>query len=183
MSERHILSLELPPVANAKILSVKDTSQYADNLAVECAELMILPPGYTIPQIIEVKAGFNLNLNTCSLGMSDSPNNNCYQTLDFPDGIYAIKYRIQPHAKVYVEYNFLRVNKILEKYYNKLHDIDISPSEPSSTQKKLLADMSYIRTMIDAAKAKVEYASSPDEGWELYNFANKKLDKITDVSC
>ena len=183
MSARHILSLELPPVANPTILSVKDTSQYANNLAVDCGELMILPPGYTIPQIIEVKAGFNLNLNSCSLGISSSKNDNCYQTLDFPDGIYSIKYRIQPHAKVYVEYNFLRVSKILEKYYNKLHDIDITPSEPSSTQKKLLAEMSYIRTMIDAAKAKVEYAGFQNEGWELYNFANKKLDKITNVSC
>ena len=143
--------------------------------------ILILPPGFSVPYIIEVKAGFNLNLNTCALGIQTT---DCGQILSsFPDGIYAIKYRVQPHAKVYVEYNFLRTNLIMSKYYDKLNDLDIHPSEPSSSKRKLLAEMSYIRTMIDAAKAKVEYGSSPDEGWELYQFAEKKLNKITNVSC
>ena len=43
--------------------------------------------------------------------------------------------------------------------------------------------MGYIKTMIDAAKAKVEYGSSPNQGWELYQFAEKKLNKILNVSC
>ena len=37
--------------------------------------------------------------------------------------------------------------------------------------------------MIDGAKAKVEYGSSPDEGWEMYRFAESKLKKITSTSC
>ena len=44
--------------------------------------------------------------------------------------------------------------------------------------------MYYIRTLIDAAKAKVEYCQSPNEGMELFNFAKKKLKKITcDICC
>jgi len=47
-----------------------------------------------------------------------------------------------------------------------------------------LNEMSLIRTMIDAAKAKVEYCQSPNEGMDLYNFAKKKLNKITcDMCC
>ena len=39
--------------------------------------------------------------------------------------------------------------------------------------------MNYIKTLIDAAVAKVEYCQSPDAGMDIYNFAKKKLEKIT----
>ena len=55
MAAKHILSLELPQVSNLNILSVKDTSQYAENLTVKCPELLVLPPGFSIPYIIEVQ--------------------------------------------------------------------------------------------------------------------------------
>ena len=64
-------------------------------------------------------------------------------------------------------------------YYTKLCDLDINACTPSSSKNKVLQEMHYIRTMIDAAKAKVEYCNSPDEGSELYNFALSKLKKIT----
>jgi hypothetical protein len=64
-------------------------------------------------------------------------------------------------------------------YYKKLCDLDVNTCEPGSSRKKVLQEMHYIRTMIDAARAKVEYATSPDEGIELYNFALSRLKKIT----
>ena len=36
---------------------------------------------------------------------------------------------------------------------------------------------------VDAAKAKVEYCNSPNEGMELYTFAYNKLKKITCEIC
>ena len=182
MAAKHILSLDLPQVSNIDILSVKDTSRYAEQLDVKCPELLILPPGFTTPYIIEVGPGFNLNLDACAIGMQ---NTGCGHVVrEFPDGVYAIKYRVQPHAKVYVEYNFLRVTTLLSTYYEKLCELDIQPCQPTSEFKQTLADMHYIRTMIDAAKAKVEYAHSPHEGMELYNFAKNKLKKITcDICC
>ena len=39
--------------------------------------------------------------------------------------------------------------------------------------------MRFVRTMIDAAKAKVEYANNIEEGLQLYNFAHKRLNKIS----
>ena len=36
---------------------------------------------------------------------------------------------------------------------------------------------------IDAAVAKVEYASNPNAGLELFNFAKKLLGKITCPTC
>jgi hypothetical protein len=182
MAAKHILSLELPPVSNCDIFSVKDTSQYAENLPVECSELLIQPPGFNAPYMVEVKPGFSLNLTPCALGLQTY---DCSQTTSpYPDGVYIIKYRVQPHDKVYVEYNHLRTNTIMNSYYAKLCDLDITPCEPSKAKKNLLAEMRFIRTMIDAAKAKVEYAGSPEEGLELYDYAYSRLKKITcDVSC
>jgi hypothetical protein len=181
MAAKHILSLEVLPVSNQNILSIKDTSQYADNLAIECPELLILPPGFQVPFIVEVQQGFSLNINPCAIGLQKV---DCGQVLNsYPDGIYAIQYRVQPHDKVYVEYNHLRITSIMTEYYKKLNDIDIHPCEPSSSKKRVLSQMSQIKIMIDAAKAKVEYGSSPDEGWEIYRYAESKLKKITPTSC
>ena len=38
--------------------------------------------------------------------------------------------------------------------------------------------MNYIKTLIDAAVAEVEYCSNPDKGMELYKYAEKLLNKI-----
>ena len=61
--------------------------------------------------------------------------------------------------------------------------IDITPCVPTSERKKLLDELSDIRVYIDAAVAKVEYAASPQAGLELFNFAKRKLDKITCPTC
>ncbi len=69
-------------------------------------------------------------------------------------------------------------------YHKKLCDLDIKACEPSSEKKSLIDQMEFIKTLIDAAKAKVEYCHSPSEGMELYNFALRKLQKITcDSNC
>jgi|TARA_A100000172_G_scaffold36352_1_gene22071 hypothetical protein len=177
MAAKHILSLEIPSVTNCDIFSVKDTSQYAENLPIECPELLITPPGFNAPYMIEVQPGFDLNLTPCALGLQTY---NCDQsTSPFPDGVYTIGYRVQPHEKVFVQYHYLRVTEILKMYHEKLCELDITPCEPTFSKKKLLSDMRFIRTMVDAAKAKVEYANNLEEGLELYNFAYQRLLKIT----
>ena len=182
MAAKHVLSLEIQPSSNCNIFSIKDTSQYIEDLDVSCPQLLITSPGYNNPQLIEVPHGFDLNLSACALGIQTV---NCdSETTAIPDGIYVIRYRIKPYDKAYVEYNYLRVTTLLSTYYDKLCELDTQPCEPTSQFKQTLADMHYIRTMIDAAKAKVEYAHSPHEGMELYDFAKHKLKKITcDICC
>ena len=67
MAEKHILSLEVPTVANCEILSIRDTSQYSDIIAKDCPELLITTPGFNSPALIEVTPEFNLNLAGCDL--------------------------------------------------------------------------------------------------------------------
>jgi hypothetical protein len=177
MAAKHILSLEVPTVGNCEILKIQDTSQYADNLAVDCSQLVITPPGSAAIAVVAVQPGFDLNINACALNLQPI---GCESTrVNLQDGIYIIRYQVSPTDKVYVEYNHLRITTILNTYYEKLCELDITPCEPNSVKEQLLAEMKYIRTLIDAAKAKVEYCQSPNEGMELYNFAKKKLEKIT----
>ncbi len=199
MAAKHILSLEVPDVANCEILRIYDTSTYADNLGIDCSKLLITPPGFHQSALIEVKPNFDLNITACALEIPSGwstfftggpkgwplQSTNCgTERVQLQDGIYIIRYSVSPNDKVYVEYNYLRTTILLSTYYRKLCELDITPCEPDSTRKELLSDMKYIRTLIDAAKAKVEYCQSPNEGMELYNFAKKKLKKITcDVCC
>jgi hypothetical protein len=54
----------------------------------------------------------------------------------------------------------------------------MKPCAPSSERADLLSELAYIRTLIDAAVAKVEYCQSANDGMELYNYAMKRLNKI-----
>lgn len=177
MAEKHILSLEVPTVADCEIFTIRDTSQYSSKLDIDCAELLITSPGFNKPELISVTPEFYLNLNNCDLGIQTT---NCGdQRTEIKDGVYIIKYSVSPNTKVYVEYNHLRVTNILNLYYKTLCDINITPCDPTYDKQELVVDMKYIRTVIDAAVAKVEYCQSPAEGMELYNFAKKKLQKIS----
>ena len=177
MASKHILSLELPTVSNCEILSVKDTSQYAEELSIDCGELLITTPGYTVPVLIKLNPNFNLNLNGCLLG-TQTENCGTMRTA-LADGVYIIKYSVAPTNKVYVEYNHLRTTNLLKLYYETLCHIDVNDCEPHSERKDLIDEIKYIRTLIDAAVAKVEYCNSPGEGMDLYNYAKKRLQKIS----
>ena len=176
MAEKHILSLEIPTVSNCEVLCVKDTSQYTDKLGVDCTELLITMPGFNAPVLIKVDEKFDLCLNACVLALQKI---DCgTKRMKLPDGVYVVRYSVSPNDKVYVEYNHLRVTNLLTSYYQKLCDLDLKACEPSSEREDLLRQMNYIKVLIDAAVAEVEYCSNPNKGMELYNYAEKLLNKL-----
>lgn len=176
MASRHILSLEIPTVSNCDLLCIKDTSQYSPDLAVDCEELLITLPGYSVPVLIKVDKGFDMCLTACTLALQTE---DCgTKQADIPDGIYIIRYSVSPNSKVYVEYNHLRVTKLLTKYYEVLCDLDVQACQPSSDKAELLAEMYYIRTLIDAAVANAEYCQASAQAMQLYNFAKSRLNKV-----
>tara|TARA_B110000967_G_C18891555_1_gene567745 strand:+ start:3138 stop:3683 length:546 start_codon:yes stop_codon:yes gene_type:complete len=181
MAAKHILSLESYFVSNPEIFHLKDTSEYAKNLSIDCTELLITVPGYNKPALIEVSPGFDLTINACSLNIQTS---NCGSSrIDIPDGLYIVRYSVAPNDKVYVEYNMLRTTSLMNMYYDKMCSIDVTTCLPSSEQSELMSEMSFIRTLIDAAKSKVEYCGSPSQGLELFEFAKNRLEKVTCVVC
>ena len=147
MASKHILSLEIPTVSNCDLLCIKDTSQYSSELAVDCEELLITLPGFSVPVLIKVDKDFDMCLTACTLAIQKS---DCGTTQEkIPDGVYIIKYSVSPNSKVYVEYNHLRVTRLLTTYYEVLCDLEVQACQPDSEKQSLLAEMSYIRTVID----------------------------------
>ena len=116
-------------------------------------------------------------LTACTMALQTT---GCGTTQEkIPDGVYIIKYSVSPNSKVYVEYNHLRVTRLLTTYYEVLCDLEVQACQPDSEKQSLLAEMSYIRTVIDAAVANVEYCQSAAHGMQLYNYAKSRLNKIS----
>ena len=72
----------------------------------------------------------------------------------------------------------MRVTALLTSYYEVLCDLDVHACQPNSTKQSLLAELGYIRTMIDAAVSNVEYCQSAAQGMQLYNYAKTRLNRI-----
>lgn len=176
MASKHILSLEIPTVSNCDLLCIKDTSQYSSDLAVDCEELLITLPGFSVPVLIKVDKDFDMCLTACTLAIQKSDCGTKQEKI--PDGVYIVKYSVSPNSKVYVEYNHLRVTRLLTTYYEVLCDLEVQACQPDSEKQSLLAEMSYIKTVIDAAVANVEYCQSAAHGMQLYNYAKNRLNKI-----
>lgn len=176
MVKQHILSLEVPTVANCNIISIRDTSQYSNLLDVDCAELLVTVPGFNQSALIKVEKDFFLNITSCDLGVQKEQCDSV--TVALPDGVYIIRYSVAPNDQTFVEYNHLRVTQILTLYYKTLNDIGLKECEPSSIQKELIEELQYIRTLIDGAVAQVEYCGDVEKGMSMYNYALKKLNKL-----
>jgi len=177
MAEKHILSLEVPLNTNCGLITITDTSVYTTNLPVDCPELLITPPGYNSPILFKLQEGFSINITACDLSLQLA---DCGNTLGMiPDGVYVLRYSVSPNDKVYVEYNHLRVTNITNLYYQVLCEMNINDCEPHSERKDLTNELEYIKLLIDAAISNVEYCRSPSKGMDLYNYAYKRLHKIS----
>jgi hypothetical protein len=178
MAAKHELSLEIIETGNPKLFRISDTSFYSSDIPVDCATLEILSPGFNTPAILEnVIPGFNYMINACTLKQQtvDCSSNN-FGTV--ADGVYVIRYSVSPNDKVRVEYNFLRMTGGLNLYYSKLAALNVKACEPERETKAILSEMRLIKSLFDAAKAKVEYCHTPREGLELYVYALKRLEKV-----
>ena len=70
----------------------------------------------------------------------------------------------------------------LNKYYNQLCKVELAACEPTADVKEELEELRLIKSFIDAAKAKIEECGSPQQGMELFLYAQKRLQKLED-SC
>ena len=176
MPNKHQLSLEVPDTNNCSVFRVFDTSIYSSLLDVTCATLQITSPGFNEPVSIEVLPNFNLVLNGCTLGIQTQGCGSVSELM--PDGIYNIRYSVSPNSEVYVEYNYLRICMTLNKYFNYLCQVELAACEPEADVKEQLEELRLIKSFLDAAKVKVEYCENPQEGMELFMYAQARLQKF-----
>jgi hypothetical protein len=166
---------------NPCILSINDTSIYADIVPVTCETLNVTVPGFSYSNQIDVTAGFTEILTACDLQLQTV---NCGETyVNLPDGIYIIKYSVSPNELVYVEYNHLRITQALVRWNKAMCNLDLAACEPTAKVQERLERLRIIRMYLDAAKAKVEFCQEPQKGMTLYNYAIKLLNKFDCKTC
>ena len=179
----HKLSLDVPDTANICSLRIVDISQYNTDISIKCPLLQITVPGFTAPSFVDnVSPYFSLNLTACNLKVQTLNCGTVFNAL--PDGVYVIKWSVSPNEVVFVEYNHLRTTKALLKIKDLYCDLDLGACEPSESTHKKLVELRSIQDILLAAKAKVEYCREANKGLELYQYAMKRLDKLTcESSC
>lgn len=181
---QHILSLEVPDTMNLGILRIVDTSVYNTLLPINCPLLEVTLPGFAYTNQFTnpvIGPNFIVNLTACDLGIQSQQ---CGTTLgDLPDGIYIIKYSVSPNEIVYVEYNHLRMTKALTKYQTLLCELELGTCDPPVAIKDKLNMLRMINMYLQAAKAKVETCHNPEKGMQLFNYANKLMDKMHCKTC
>ena len=173
----HVLSLEIPLVYNKCILRVEDTSIYDPLLPVDCLTLQITPPGFVDISALTFTPNYIANITACDLGIQitncDNYNN------DLQDGVYVIRQSLAPVETVFVEYNHLRITAALNDYQKALCCIQKSiPSAPSHEVTAKIREAQFVRTLLDAAKAEVEYCHHPNNGMATYKYARERLKKL-----
>tara|TARA_R110000744_G_scaffold367996_1_gene477717 strand:- start:71 stop:613 length:543 start_codon:yes stop_codon:yes gene_type:complete len=177
----HVLSLEIPTVGNTCVMKIFDTSVYSAQVAVFEPKLQITVPGFTYATEVHFQPESSVTLTGCDLGLQTT---NCGQSyVNLPDGIYVIKYVVDPSHVVYVTYNHLRTTQALNLYQKILCDIDVADCDPPAKVKDKLNDLRLIGMYLEAAKSKVETCHEQQQGMTLYNYALKLLNKLDCRNC
>jgi len=174
----HKLSLDIPDTTNECVLKIWDSSIYSEDLPAECPKLEVTIPGFQLPSIItDIKPGFSVNLNACQLGIQMY---NCgVQFNPLSDGVYVVRLSYSPNDKLYVEYNHLRITTALNKINTILCCLDLSDCEPVEPVKTQLKKLKDLQTMLQGAKANVEYCHHPRKGMAMYNYVMVQLNKLS----
>ncbi len=169
------LSLQIIETGDVNNLRIVDSSVYNEDIDVSCEQLLITPPGFTYPAGFDVDKGFNSLFTSENLGLTKAG----LSLTALPDGVYIIRYSINPNDRVWVEYYHLR-NTQQEKSYNQLLcKLGLEPcNNIDKDMESNLKALHTARIYMDAAKSMVEYCNSPKKGMELYEYANKLIDKL-----
>jgi hypothetical protein len=175
--DKHQLALDIPDTLSKCILRVVDASIYSKIGTVDCTRLEITPPGFTTAYVVEnLQQGFLTNLSTCDVGLQTANCGNTYN--NFSDGVYIVKYSINPNDQVYVEYNHLRITDGLNAINDLLCCLDLQACDPPGPVREKLKEIQLMTTLLKAAKAKVEYCHTPKHGMDMYNYVMKRLNKL-----
>lgn len=183
----HQLALEIPNTSHTDRMRIIDASVYADSLPVEFETLQILIPGYSDPIVFKeadtptpLQQGFDRWFTTVDLGLQ-AVSSDSLDTL--PDGLYVIQYSVSPNDQKYEKYYHLRITKAVNIYHKELCKIQLSECEPTAEMNQHLADLRYIKMLLDSAKAKAEFCHAPDHASAMLQYANKLMRKYQDGCC
>ncbi len=176
------LILDITPTSSCKSFLIKDISIYNEVLPVTCGTLSVLAPGYCTPHYYDVKQGFTKQVNMSNLGLQIVANNDCLSEL--PDGVFNIRYSINPNDTLFVEYNYFNNCKITKTYMEAICSFLNNKCDLNKKEQKEQLDLLFeISQLIELSKAAAESCDDVDTAMELYKEAKDNLNKINSGGC
>lgn len=181
------LALNIPDINVPHILRIEDLSVYNPLDVYENLTVQVLAPGFSTPSLFnsttspKVEEGFALNLTACHLGLQTTGCGEKFNTLN--DGIYAIKYSVNPNDVYYVEYNHLRVTNIKASIQENLCALKLAACLPAPEVQAKFDLLMRVLSYIEAAKAACNFCHDATKAMVLYNYAKKILDKYECKTC
>lgn len=172
---QHILLLDIPTTTNPKTFRINDSSEYISNIPVTNAVVQILPPGATTVREYSVQPGFSIIVNASNLRIIRAKK--ASDLTDLPDGLFTIKYSVNPNAKNYVEYYYLHNAGQYQRYIALICDLyskkDVLPYKEFASRRE---ELWKIGKIIKDAKALVEECGKNSDGLKLYRECTELLD-------
>ena len=110
--------------SHPKVLGVRDLSVYNSEIAVCEPYLVVQAPGFATAYTLDFSINNFTAINSNSLGLTKA--SNLQGMVELPDGIYYLKYSIQPHEQVFVEYTFFRTSALRCRLQQAILTVDMS---------------------------------------------------------
>lgn len=174
-----ILNIDIIDTHNTKTIGIVDNSFYSSTQPIINPTFEIYPPGFNKVSLTAINNSVNVfNSNHLKLTCSDDEDN--LSTL--PDGIWTIKYSINPSLTNYVEKTFIRTDLIECKYDNVFLKLDLEDCDDICNTKK--DDYKTLNTIKRYIIGSIAAANTCDFilSNKLYNKANNLIKKL-DYNC
>lgn len=164
------LDISIVNTYNSSVLSIADVSYYPTGFVINNPYIEITPPGFPKQTIIFSPKSLNV-FNSIQLQTSGDT---CITNL--PDGIYKLKYSIQPNYQNYVERSYLRIDNLMEKFDSAFLKIDINECD-TKIKENMRAKLDEIEIYIQAAMAAANKCNDK-LAYDLFLKASKYLDNL-----
>lgn len=175
------LSLYIPDIKDLCKIKIEDISWYPADWNIDCQQLWITPPGFRYAVEIPVnEIHFNKILQSCDIYKEQ--NLPCESPSVLPDGIYLIKYSINPNDKMYVEYYWFRT-AVVEKAIHSLMCC-INDSKLYNADIALISEkINYIMMLLYSLKYACDYKHDVDTAMMRYKELQEEIRKLACRYC
>lgn len=174
-----LLDITIISTYSLKTLGVADISAYPNNFTITNPTIEITAPG-----VMKISTAFtpkSVNIfNTNSINLTCGTDLNTLGAL--PDGIYTIKYSINPNQTRFVEKSFMRVDKLECKFSQAFLYLDLDDCNFQDVHKEKMKILRKARVFIDGSVAAMNECDS-ELALKLYNKADNILSELIDGEC
>lgn len=170
------LDIIILPTYSTYTMAVVDISTYpTDPPSVTSPTLQVDVPGFDTVYLDFTVQETNV-LNSTLLGITEAGSET-----SIPDGIYHLKYTVNPAYENYVEKTIMRVDKLQEKFDEVFMQLDMMECD-GAIKKQAKVNLNSIYFFIQGALAAANNCAT-DKAEKLYEQASKMLDNMISNNC